>query len=74
MARSILVPDDLIPELEAASRREHRSEADVLRDALRQYFEEHDDIDWPRYIGMAADGSFNAADDEIYLAERWKRE
>jgi metal-responsive CopG/Arc/MetJ family transcriptional regulator len=74
LARSILVPDDLIPELEEISRREHRSESDVLHDALRQYFEERDGIDWPRYIGMASDGSFNAADDEIYLAERWKRE
>jgi Arc/MetJ-type ribon-helix-helix transcriptional regulator len=71
MAEAILVvPDDLKTEIEAVSKREHRSEADVIRDALRQYVEHLDEIDWPRSIGMVPDGSFNAADEEQYRASR----
>lgn len=70
---TLVIPTDLKTEIEEVSRREHRSEVDVIRDALRQYVDQLDPIDWPRSIGMASDGSFNAADDEKYLAEGWNR-
>jgi hypothetical protein len=68
---TLVVPEELKIEIEAVSKREHRSEADVIRDALRQYVAHSEDIDWPRSIGMVSDGSFNAADDEKYTKEAW---
>ena len=68
---NLVVPTDLKIEIEGLSRKEQRSEADVLRDALRQYVEQSVGIHWPRSIGMASDGSFDASRDEEYLAEHW---
>ncbi|MCA9859141.1 MAG: ribbon-helix-helix protein, CopG family [Thermomicrobiales bacterium] len=68
---TLIVPEDLKTEIEAVSKREHRSEADVIRDALRQYVAHSADIDWPQSIGMASEGAFNAAADEAYIKERW---
>ena len=72
--KTLVLPDDLQSELESVSRRQQRPESEIVGDALREYFRHHGDAPWPKYVGMASDGSFNAADDEKYLAERWNRE
>lgn len=69
---TLCLPDDLKIEIEAVSKMERRSEAEVMRDALRQYVDQRRQDRWPRSIGMAADGSFDAADDEHYLKDHWK--
>jgi predicted transcriptional regulator len=69
---TIYVPDELKIEIEAVSKREHRPEAEIIREAVTQYLENRRSDRWPRSFGMVADGSFDPAEDERYLAEHWK--
>lgn len=69
---TLYLPDDLKIEIEAASKTERRSEAELMRDAIRQYVDQHRVERWPRSFGMASDGSFDPAEDEQYLKEHWK--
>lgn len=66
---TLLLPDDLKADIVALSKKEQRSEQEVMRDALRLYVAQHGMPRWPRSIGMADDGSFDSADDEKNLAE-----
>jgi metal-responsive CopG/Arc/MetJ family transcriptional regulator len=34
---SISIPEEMLPDIDAAARREHRSRADLIRKALRRY-------------------------------------
>jgi Arc/MetJ-type ribon-helix-helix transcriptional regulator len=34
---SISIPEEMLPDIDAAARREHRSRADLIREALRRY-------------------------------------
>lgn len=64
---TLVVPIDLKTEIEELSRKEHRSEADVLRDAIQQYMVFHDagkaNAAFARYLKMASNGLFDAPDD-----------
>ncbi len=72
MADTILVvPEDLKIEIEAVSKREHRSEVDVIREALRQYVEHAEEIDLPRSSDIDSKEQSNAAADETYIKEHW---
>jgi predicted transcriptional regulator len=35
---SVAIPMDMLPEIDAAARTQNRSRADIVREALRQYF------------------------------------
>lgn len=61
------VPADLKIEIEELSRKEQRSEADVLRDAIQQYMAFHDigkaNITFARYLEMLSDGLLDSSDE-----------
>ena len=63
---TLVVPTDLKIEIEELSRKEHRSEADVLRDAIQQYIVFHDvgkaNAAFARYLEMASNGLLDAPD------------
>lgn len=69
---TLYLPNDLKIEIKAVSRVEQRSEAEIMRDAIREYVNKRLQTPWPKSFGMIADGSFDPADDEILLKERWK--
>lgn len=75
MANStLIIPEDLMLEIEATAARLNRTVTEVIRDAIRTYVESLDDYRLPRSFGMASDGSFDASKDEEYLAEHWARD
>ncbi len=65
---TLIVPTDLKTEIEELSRKEHRSEADVLRDAIQQY-REH----WPtpRSLEATRHESLDPAEEEEYSKADW---
>lgn len=65
---TLVVPTDLKIEIEELSRKEHRSEADVLRDALRQYME-HQPI--RRSLENIPNGSPDPSREEEYVKADW---
>jgi Arc/MetJ-type ribon-helix-helix transcriptional regulator len=75
----VVIPEDLKTELEAVSKREHRSEADVIRDALREYAAQHPEPRRPRSYDMAPNHLLDSAEDEESRAgeksvdPRWPR-
>ena len=69
---TIYFPDAMKIEIEAVSKMEQRPEAEIIREAVNSYLEDRRSRRWPRSIGMVADGTFDPADDERYLAEHWK--
>jgi hypothetical protein len=69
---TIYFPEDVKIEIEAVSKMEHRPEAEIIREAVTVYLEQRRQRRWPRSFGMVADGSFDPAEDEQYLAEHWK--
>jgi metal-responsive CopG/Arc/MetJ family transcriptional regulator len=69
---TIYFPEELKIKIEAVSKMEHRPEAEIIREAVSIYLEERRNRRLPRSFGMVADGSFDPAEDERYLAEHWK--
>ncbi len=69
---TIYFPDELKIEIEAVAKMERRPEAEIIREAVSTYLASRRDRRLPRSFGMVADGSFDPADDERYLAEHWK--
>ena len=65
---TLVVPTDLKIEIEELSRKEHRSEADVLRDALRQYIE-HRPL--PRSLEATGNESTTPAGEAEYVKADW---
>lgn len=65
---TLVVPTDLKIELEERSRKEHRSEADVLRDALRQYME-HQPI--PPSVESITNDPLDPAEEAEYVKADW---
>lgn len=68
---TIYLPVEVVLAVKAIFRQDHRSEAEIIREALGEYLAQRR-RPMPRSFGMVADGSFNAGDDEKYLAEHWK--
>ena len=68
---TLVIPKDLKTEIEEVSRREHRTEVDVLRDALRQYIEQQPASRLPRSIEASADDALHPAKDEEYVKANW---
>lgn len=71
---TLVIPTDLKIEIEERSRKEQRSEADVLRDALRQYAVFHDagkaNAAFARYLEMASNGLLDAPDEATQRPEK----
>jgi hypothetical protein len=69
---TLYLPPDLLRALRDASDRTGRSQADLVREALRTYL-----ADQPRprpsSIGLGRDRSLAGRDAEVWLEERWGR-
>lgn len=68
---TIYLPADLKIAIKATARRSGRSEAMVVREALARYVTA-ESPNLPSFVGSVEDGSFDAANDEAWLAENWK--
>jgi len=69
---TVYFPISLKSELKIAAKRQNRSEAQLIREAVATYLEDEVvDEALPKSFGMVSDGSFNAAEDEAFLAENW---
>ncbi|MGH2948134.1 MAG: CopG family transcriptional regulator [Solirubrobacteraceae bacterium] len=69
---TVYLPDDIRRGLEDAARETGRSQAELIRDALRTYLTGRP-APWPESIGRhRSGGGFAARDDEKILAERWR--
>jgi metal-responsive CopG/Arc/MetJ family transcriptional regulator len=69
---TVYLPDDIRRGLDGAARDTGRSQAELIRDALRIYLDERP-APWPQSIGRhRGGGAFAARDDEEILAERWR--
>jgi hypothetical protein len=68
---TIYFPEELTIEIKTRAKQERRTEAALIREAVSTYLA-NGKRRLPSFVGMASDGSFNAADDEQYLAEHWK--
>jgi len=70
---TVYLPIALKSELKILAKRSKRTEAEMIREALADYLARNSVArPLPRSFGMVSDGSFNAAEDEAYLAEHWK--
>lgn len=69
---TLYLPDELKIDIETLSKEEKRSEAEIMRDALRNYVDQRLQYRLPRSIGMISDGSFDPAEIDQYLKENWK--
>ncbi len=69
---TLYLPDDLRQELRAAARRTGQSQAAIVRDAVRSFLDARPAA-LPRSVGAVSDETFDARDDEAYLAHAWER-
>ncbi len=68
---TVELPEDLKRSLQNIANKRGVSMSAVAREALRTYLDSDTKPQWPRSIGMVADGSINAADVDHYLEEQW---
>jgi predicted transcriptional regulator len=70
---TLLLTDELDRMLNEAARRSHRSRADIVREALRQFLRAQA-RPWPRSIGMenSADRSVTSEDVKDWIWEEWR--
>ena len=69
---TIYLPDELRAELAAYLRRSGRRQSDVVREALGSYLrQEQDAVELPTSIGVAAEGTIDAASYEDELGAQW---
>jgi hypothetical protein len=68
---TIYFREELAVEIKTRAKQERRTEADLIREAVTTYLA-NGKRSLPSFVGMASDGSFDAAEDEQYLAEHWK--
>lgn len=68
---TIELPTELKRSLQAIARRDGISMSAVVRAALYAHLEQGPNAHWPRSIGMASDGTFEASKVDEYLAEHW---
>ena len=70
---TVYLPEDLMSELHDAARRSGRSQAELVRDALRAYLD-GEDRPAPRSFGRGADTELAARDSKAWLRRQWDRE
>jgi hypothetical protein len=68
---TIYLPDQMALQIKAASVREKRTEAEIIRMALGDYFEKQQRA-LPSFVGMVCDPDFQARDTDAYLDKHWK--
>jgi hypothetical protein len=64
---TLYLPTELHIALREASRRMGRPQAEVIREALQTYLQEHAARPMPRSIGMGSDPELSGADSEDWL-------
>jgi len=67
---TLYLPLELQQALRHAARRSHRSQAELVREAIRDYLSE-ERVPLPRSIGVVSDGSLNSEDVDDWLRENW---
>lgn len=70
---TLYLPDELHRALKAAAKREKRSVAEVMREALGQYVAQKPRPKL-RSIGAGADPDFSGRDSEDWLKENWHKD
>ncbi|HEY7029963.1 MAG TPA: CopG family transcriptional regulator [Thermomicrobiales bacterium] len=71
---TLYLPSDLSAAYSALSRRQRRSQAEVMRDALREYAERQE-LPLPDWVGMVeTDGEVNSTNAKDWLREHWRPE
>jgi Arc/MetJ-type ribon-helix-helix transcriptional regulator len=69
---TVYLPEDIRRGLDGAARATGRSQADLIREALRTYLADRPPA-WPESFGRhRSAGTFAARDDEAVLAARWR--
>ncbi len=68
---TVYFPESMLIEVKTRAKQDRRSEAELIREAVHIYLSSGN-RSLPSFVGMASDGSFDAEDDEVYLAEHWK--
>jgi predicted transcriptional regulator len=69
---TLYLPEDLQRELAEAARRLKRPQAELVRDALREFLAANR-RPWPRSIGIAEDGTLDAREAKAWVREQWSR-
>ncbi len=67
---TLYLPAELQASLRALARQTGRSQANLVREAIETYVAGHE-RPRPKSIGVAADGSLDAADAKRWVHERW---
>jgi metal-responsive CopG/Arc/MetJ family transcriptional regulator len=67
---TVYLPDDIRRGLDGAARETGRSQAELIREALRAYLGDRPPA-WPESFGRHRAGTFAAREDEEILAARW---
>ncbi len=70
---TVYLREEILSEIKLASRSEGRSEAEIVREALDDYFERRR-AQLPSVFGKAKGKLFTAAESEDWLLENWRPE
>lgn len=70
---TIYLPEELHAQIKAASQREQRPQADVIRGVLQRHFEQQE-RPILRSVGIIKDSDLQSVDIEDWLTENWRPE
>ncbi len=72
---TLYLPSELQRDLKAAARRQRRPQAELVREALRDYLAgDAAARPRPKSIGIASDGRISAVDSEAWIQSEWDQE
>lgn len=71
---TLYLPTELHIALREASRRMGRPQAEIIREALQSYLQEHGNRPMPRSIGIANDPELSGADAEDWYRANFRHE
>lgn len=69
---TLYLPEELHHKVAARAKREKRSQAELLREAIERYLNTASPA-LPRFIGVADDDSVSAAQSEDWIRENWSK-
>ena len=67
---TIYLPEKMAIDIQTRAKQDHRSEADVIREALGNYLAE-EKRPLPSIVGMGSGGKITGEDSEDWLMENW---
>lgn len=67
---TLYLPDALSQQLKVEAKRQNKSQAELMREALAGYVQSRPRT-LPRSLGLADDAGVSAADSEDWIQERW---